>query len=108
VASLVLRIGPVSKSAPMLPLIVLLAAFWLAQQAMAGVLLQAYYQLGDAGVPSSDVPHDPASEVWRSHLARQADRFRSAEFTAVWLPPVNKGASGTASLGFHVFDDWCL
>ena len=71
-----------------------------------GVLLQAFYQRGSAGVPS---PADgDAIDSWWDHLAKQANQLRKAGFTAVWLPPATKGGSGKASVGYDVFDDYDL
>ena len=71
-----------------------------------GVLLQGFYQRGNAGVPS---PVDgDVIDAWWDHLARQANDLRKAGFTAVWLPPVTKGGSGTDSVGYDVFDDYDL
>src|SRR5208337_2084165 len=69
-----------------------------------GVLLQAFYQLGAAGVPLP--PDGGITTSWWDHLAAQANALRRAGFTAVWLPPVLKGASGRASVGYDVFDDY--
>jgi len=74
----------------------------------AGVLLQAYYKRGDAGVPCPADPDSRVREFWWDHLARQASQLRDAGFTAVWLPPLTKGASGTFSVGFDEFDDYDL
>jgi len=79
--------------------------------AQAGVLLQAYYQQqGGAGVPTpADGAHpagDAPADFWWDHLAKQANSLRQAGVTAVWLPPVWKGASGTFSVGFDLFDDY--
>jgi hypothetical protein len=49
-----------------------------------GVLLQAFYQRGDKGVPSP-VDRD-AIGPWWDHLAKQATQLREAGFTAIWLP----------------------
>jgi alpha-amylase len=71
-----------------------------------GVLLQAFYQRGDKGVPS---PADGDEiDPWWDHLARQANELRLAGFTALWLPPVTKAASGKDSVGYDVFDDYDL
>jgi hypothetical protein len=75
-----------------------------------GVLLQGYYQQRNgAGVPPpADGAHpggDSPTDFWWDHLAKQAKALREAGFTAVWLPPVWKGASGTFSVGFDVFID---
>src|SRR6266699_6795488 len=70
------------------------------------VMLQAFYRRGKAGVPS---PADGDTvDWWWDHLARQAHELRKVGFTAVWLPPVRKGAAGTASVGYDVFDDYDL
>ena len=71
-----------------------------------GVLLQAFYQRGDRGVPTP-VDRDNI-EPWWDHLAKQARSFQRVGFTALWLPPVTKGASGTLSIGYDVFDDYDL
>jgi alpha-amylase len=69
-----------------------------------GILLQAFYQRGDRGVPS---PGDSdASAWWYDHVATQAEAFREAGFTAIWLAPVTKGGSGAHSIGYDVFDDY--
>jgi alpha-amylase len=72
-----------------------------------GVMLQAFYRLGTAGVPS---PADGGASVpwWWDHLAAQAHAFRDVGFSAVWLPPPFKGASGTQSIGYDVYDDYDL
>src|SRR6266446_7019159 len=71
-----------------------------------GVLLQGFYQRGDKGVPSpADGDH---IDAWWDHLARQARTLQQVGFTAIWLPPVTKGASGTLSIGYDVFDDYDL
>jgi alpha-amylase len=81
--------------------------------ARGAVLLQGYYQQrGGVGVPSpADGAHpsgDAPPDFWWDHLAVQAPALRQAGFTAVWLPPVWKGASGTFSVGFDLFDDYDL
>ena len=69
----------------------------------AGVLLQAYFK----GTPTPG--GDPNAQVfWYDHLAAQASTLRSAGFTAVWLPPSLKCASGTFSDGFDPYDDYDL
>jgi alpha-amylase len=76
-----------------------------------GVFLQSFYrpgiyQPGDVtGVPS---PVDRSgTEWWWDHLAKQAHAFRSAGFTAIWLPPPYKGTDGMSE-GYGVFDDYDL
>ena len=71
-----------------------------------GVLLQAFYQRGNSGVPTP--PDGGLTQSWWDHLAGQAAELRQAGFTAIWLPPVTKGASGGASVGYDVFDDYDL
>lgn len=73
-----------------------------------GILLQGFYTLpGDRGVPS---PLDGGASVpfWWDHMAQQARVLRESGFTAVWLPPVLKGSSGAASVGYDPFDDYDL
>lgn len=69
--------------------------------AQAGVLLQGFY---------TDVPSPAAgsssSVWWWDGLASQANAFKQAGFTAVWLPPVLKGAAGGYSGGYDPFDDY--
>jgi len=74
-----------------------------------GVLLQGFF-FGPgriAGVPS---PLDGDREIpfWWDHLAAQANDLRRAGFSAIWLPPPLKGASGSFSSGYDVFDDYDL
>jgi alpha-amylase len=71
-----------------------------------GVLLQGFYQRGDRGVPVP--PEGGLTHSWWDHLAAQAADFSQAGFTAIWLPPMMKGASGAASVGYDVFDDYDL
>jgi alpha-amylase len=63
-----------------------------------GVLLQAYYSRNQdpQGVPSP-LDGDPRIPFWWDHIAAQASNFRRAGFTAIWLPPPLKGASGGLS-----------
>ncbi len=72
-----------------------------------GVLLQAFFRLGDKGVPCP-ADGDLGADWWWDHLASQAHAIRKAGFTAVWLPPVWKGASGIHSVGYDPFDDYDL
>jgi alpha-amylase len=74
-----------------------------------GVLLQAFY-FGPGrvhGVPSP-LDGDRTIPFWWDHLAAQANIFRRSGFTAVWIPPPLKGASGTFSNGYDEFDDYDL
>jgi alpha-amylase len=74
-----------------------------------GVLLQAFY-FGPgriSGVPSP-LDGDASVPFWWDHLAAQAQSFAKAGFTAIWLPPPLKGASGSFSSGYDLFDDYDL
>ena len=72
-----------------------------------GVLLQAFFRPGDKGVPCPS-DGDLGADWWWDHLAMQAHAIRKAGFTAVWLPPVWKGASGIQSIGYDPYDDYDL
>src|SRR4051812_43875926 len=72
-----------------------------------GVMLQAFYRRGTDGVPSP-ADGDPRVPWWWDHLAAQAHELRQAGFTSVWLPPPLKGAAGTGSVGYDVYDDYDL
>jgi alpha-amylase len=72
-----------------------------------GVLLQAFYNRGNRGVPCP-LDGDAGARFWWDHLASQARALAAAGFTAVWLPPPLKGASGVASVGYDPFDDYDL
>ena len=72
-----------------------------------GVLLQAFYKRANRGVPCP-LDGDHGAPFWWDHLAAQAQPLRRAGFTAVWLPPPLKGASGVASVGYDPFDDYDL
>src|ERR1051326_1907508 len=74
-----------------------------------GVLLQGFF-FGPGrvhGVPSP-LDGDHPIPFWWDHLAAQANAFRRAGFSAIWLPPPLKGASGSFSSGYDVFDDYDL
>jgi len=72
-------------------------------RAAAGVLLQGFFW----NVPTP-TPGDPNGEFWWDHIAKQTKALRESGFTAVWLPPVWKGASGAVSMGYDPFDDYDL
>jgi alpha-amylase len=63
-----------------------------------GVLLEGFF-FGLSSGPGN---------FWWDHLARQAHDLASAGFTAIWLPPPLKGASGGFSNGYDPFDDYDL
>jgi alpha-amylase len=62
------------------------------------VLLQGFF---------FDVKSASATDWW-DHLAGQAQDLGKAGFTAIWLPPPYKGASGGVSNGYDPFDDYDL
>jgi len=74
-----------------------------------GVLLQGFFFAPGriSGVPS---PLDGNNEIpfWWQHLADQAQMLGKAGFTAIWLPPPQKGSSGSFSSGYDLFDDYDL
>jgi alpha-amylase len=74
-----------------------------------GVLLQGFFFAPGriAGVPSP-LDGDHNVPFWWDHLAAQAHAFAKSGFTAIWLPPPLKGASGSFSSGYDVFDDYDL
>ena len=63
-----------------------------------GVLLQGFFNDVRTASPAS----------WWNHLAGQARDLGKAGFTAIWLPPPLKGASGGFSNGYDPFDDYDL
>jgi hypothetical protein len=72
-----------------------------------GVLLQGFF-FGPgriAGVPSP-ADGDPTIPWWWGHIRSQANDFARTGFSAIWLPPPHKGASGTFSSGYDLFDDY--
>jgi len=74
-----------------------------------GVLLQAlYFRNKSPNAVPSPLDGDATIPFWWDHLAAQANAFRKAGFTAVWLPPPFKGASGGGSSGYDPFDDYDL
>jgi alpha-amylase len=74
-----------------------------------GVLLQGFY-FGPGSVPGVPSPLDGDKTIpfWWDRLAAQANMLRRAGFTAVWLPGPLKGAAGSLSNGYDVFDDYDL
>jgi alpha-amylase len=63
-----------------------------------GVLLQGFFFNTQGGVAGA----------WWDHLAAQAQELGKSGFTAIWLPPPLKGASGGISNGYDPFDDYDL
>ncbi len=77
---------------------VLLAAAPISQ---AGVLLQGFYW--DVPSPAAGTSSAP---WWWDHLGAQANALKLSGFSAVWIPPVLKGAAGGYSDGYDPFDDY--
>jgi galactose oxidase len=73
-----------------------------------GVLLQGFFKLPPNNAVPSPADGDPSVPWWWDHLAGQANELRQAGFTAVWLPPVLKAASGADNQadGYGPFDDY--
>lgn len=82
-------------------LIVAAGLLALTPSASAGVLLQGFYW--DVPSPAAGTSSAP---WWWDHLAAQANSLRLAGFSAVWIPPVLKGAAGGYSDGYDPFDDY--
>ena len=73
-----------------------------------GVLLQGFYKLPPNDAVPSPADGKPGVAWWWDHLASQAQTLSLAGFTAVWLPPVLKTASGATARadGYGPFDDY--
>src|SRR5580693_9065843 len=73
-----------------------------------GVLLQGFFKLPPNNALPSPADGDTTIPWWWDHLAAQANALRLSGFTAVWLPPVLKTASGAkpGADGYGVFDDY--
>jgi alpha-amylase len=73
-----------------------------------GVLLQGFYKKKPNNAVPSPTDGDASVPWWWDNLAAQAKAFREAGFTAVWLPPVLKTASGAnpGADGYGPFDDY--
>ncbi len=71
--------------------------------ARAGVMMQGFYW----DVPSPGAGTQSAPWWWDVMRVRAKD-FSEAGFTAVWIPPVLKGASGGNSNGYDPYDDYDL
>lgn len=69
--------------------------------ARGDVLLQGFYW--DVPSPAAG---NPGAGWWWDRLAAQANALRKAGFTAVWIPPVVKSASGGYSVGYDPYDDY--
>ena len=73
-----------------------------------GVLLQGFYKLRPNRAVPSPADGDRKTPWWWDRLAAQANEFRTAGFTAIWLPPVLKTSAGvhSGSDGYGPFDDY--
>jgi alpha-amylase len=73
-----------------------------------GVLLQGFYKLPPNEAVPSPADGNPAVPWWWNHLAAQARALSLAGFTAIWLPPMLKSASGAlpGADGYAPFDDY--
>lgn len=73
-----------------------------------GVLLQGFFKLQGGRALPSPADGNQAIPWWWDHLASQARALSLAGFTAVWLPPVLKTASGAGpgADGYGPFDDY--
>jgi hypothetical protein len=73
-----------------------------------GVLLQGFFKLPPNDALPSPADGNATIPWWWDHLAAQANAFSHAGFTAIWLPPVLKTASGATpgADGYGPFDDY--
>ncbi|MBV8139846.1 MAG: DUF1929 domain-containing protein [Deltaproteobacteria bacterium] len=73
-----------------------------------GVLLQGFYKKQPGVAVPSPVDGDAFVPFWWDCIASQANDLRKVGFTAVWLPPVLKTASGAGpnADGYGPFDDY--
>lgn len=64
----------------------------------------------EAATPNGEVMFQPfywdvpAGGTWWDHLNGKLDGWKSAGFTALWLPPITKGQSGQFSMGYDPYD----
>lgn len=75
-----------------------------------GVLLQGFYKKQPGVAVPSPADGDASVPFWWNRLASEANELRKVGFTAVWLPPVLKTASGAGpnADGYGPFDDYDL
>jgi hypothetical protein len=71
-----------------------------------GVLLQGFFKMRPNRAVPSPADGDSTVPWWWDQLAAQANDFCDAGFTALWLPPVLKSASGAdaGADGYGAFD----
>jgi alpha-amylase len=63
-----------------------------------GVLMEGFFLTLQSG----------PGDFWWDHLASQSKQLAQSGFSAIWLPPPLKGASGGFSDGYDPFDDYDL
>jgi alpha-amylase len=75
-----------------------------------GVILQATYKVPGGNTVPSPFDGNRRTPWWWDHLASQANAFRQAGFTAIWLPPALKTNAGAfpGADGYGPFDDYDL
>ncbi|RYZ66150.1 MAG: hypothetical protein EOP09_13125, partial [Proteobacteria bacterium] len=73
-------------------------ALFIAVPSQAGVILQGFYWDAQSNWENP----------WWNRLAGQGPELAAAGFTAIWLPPALKSASGGFSVGYDPFDDYDL
>jgi alpha-amylase len=73
-----------------------------------GVLLQGFFKLLPNNALPSPADGKPDVPRWWDHLAAQARALSLAGFSAVWLTPLLKSASGASpgADGYGPFDDY--
>ena len=73
-----------------------------------GVLLQGFYKLPPNEAVPSPADGKPGVPWWWNHIAAQAKALSLSGFTAIWLPPMVKSASGASpgADGYGPFDDY--
>ena len=77
---------------------VFLLSLLVVANAHAGVIFQAFYW---------DAPSDGQNQWW-NRLSQQSHELSKSGFSAIWLPPALKCASGGYSVGYDPFDDYDL
>nr|3BC9_A Chain A, Alpha amylase, catalytic region [Halothermothrix orenii H 168]3BCD_A Chain A, Alpha amylase, catalytic region [Halothermothrix orenii H 168]3BCF_A Chain A, Alpha amylase, catalytic region [Halothermothrix orenii H 168] len=68
-------------------------------------ILQAFYWEMNTGEYATEHPEE--ANLWNL-LAERAPELAEAGFTAVWLPPANKGMAGIHDVGYGTYDLWDL
>ena len=75
-----------------------------------GVILQGFYKVPPGHAVPSPADGNRQTPWWWDRLASQANAFRQAGFTAIWLPPTTKTSAGAfpGADGYGPFDDYDL